>query len=155
MMRIQKTMSQSTVENISVAKAPETLNTKGPIPRSIIAKLKSIKHIEIYLAVAVIAVMVFIFFTSFGGGNNNNNTTRLPSSGGQSQTVYADEFEKRLAQTLSTIQGAGVVDVMVTERGILVIATGADNPVVRMRLFQAVQTVVGSTTKNIEIIARK
>ena len=41
----------------------------------IIAKLKSIKHIEVILAVLAVGVMLVIYFTTFAGGKEEKTQT--------------------------------------------------------------------------------
>ena len=103
-----------------------------PAPRGLLGRLngirtrlKRVKHIEIYAAVAVIALMILIFFSSMGG----KKITETPTNGNVVQTssftsnlsayesAYIRELESRLSNILSTIKGAGKVNVMIMASG--------------------------------------
>jgi len=172
--------------------------------KNIFARIRAVKHIEIYAAVAVIAVMVLIFFSSISDGNSpanapTNNLTNVEQS-------FVRDMERNLVSTLSQVQGAGAVTVMVTAvgsstleiamnidertvtqgsgnattttttvtktpiivngrpivveerkpqlRGIVILAAGANNPAVRLKLMQAVQALVADNTVNIQVLPR-
>ena len=87
-------------------------------------KLKGIKNIEIIIALVLGAVILLIYFSSFGA----DKTTNVASLSYTSTQEYAISLEERLSKTLSAINGAGQVDVMITlESGPeLVIATSTD-----------------------------
>lgn len=80
----------------------------------IISKIKSIKHIEVYLIVLLIAVVLIIWFADFG--TNANKTTKDTTST-SSLSQYTTELENKLSATLSQIEGAGSVSVMITLDG--------------------------------------
>jgi stage III sporulation protein AG len=71
-------------------------------------RVKKIKNIEIYAAIALIAVMVIIYLTTLTPkpGTDVNKA--------QSGEDYAAALEQRLESTLSQIRGAGRVTAMVT-----------------------------------------
>lgn len=79
-----------------------------------ISKIKSIKHIEVYLVVLLIAVVLIIWFADFG--TNANETTKDTTST-SSLSQYTTELENKLSATLSQIEGAGSVSVMITLDG--------------------------------------
>ncbi len=81
----------------------------------------------------------------------------LLSSGVHSSDVRS-ETEARLERVLSEVEGAGRVKVMVFEgtdgeTGVLVVATGARDVGVRLRLQTAVQTVLGIDNARIDVSA--
>ena len=80
----------------------------------IISKIKSIKHIEVYLVVLLIAVVLIIWFADFG--TNANKTTKDTTST-SSLSQYTTELVNKLSATLSQIEGAGSVSVMITLDG--------------------------------------
>ncbi|MDR3318356.1 MAG: hypothetical protein LBS99_02870 [Clostridiales bacterium] len=97
----------------------ESVQTEGNAAKKrgiagVLQKLKRIKNIEIYLALAVGAVIVLIFLSGnpFGAGAdktadaNNNNAYD-----------YCLETERKLADTLKNIYGAGDVKVMINFEG--------------------------------------
>lgn len=79
-------------------------------PASLLARIKKVKNFEIYVAVALIIIMVAIYMTTFSSGSSS-------SSKKTAEQDYAREIEKQLVNTLSQIQGAGRVEAMVTVVG--------------------------------------
>ena len=78
------------------------------------AKLKKVKHIEIY-AVVILAVLVLAIW--FWPTNENNTTTSNISNSTTTAREYAEYLENKLSKVLSTISGAGDVTCMVTLTG--------------------------------------
>lgn len=77
------------------------------------------------------------------------------SSGRSGQTAAATEQERRVAQVLSQVDNAGRVQVLIGEgedAGVLVVAEGADDIGVALRLAQAVQTLLGVENSRIEVL---
>ena len=222
MIRVQKPMSVATqnrderisiprnvVEEEAPATPPVVTTPKSDIGmgsfKNMFARIKRVKHIEVYAAVAVIAVMVFIFFSSIGGGNNS--PVNSPANLSPTEASFVREMEQRLVSTLSQVRGAGNVNAMVTAvgsstleiafnidertitqgsgtattstttitktpiivngrpvvltetkpqlKGIVIVATGANDPGVRLDLLRAVQTIVSDNRVNIEVLARR
>lgn len=165
-----------------------------------IQKLKNIKHIEIYVAVVFVLIVIAVYFSG-----NVSTSTNINSMNGSSSTFeYADYMEKKLSKLLSEVNGAGKVSVMLslegtseiiyatsTEEkintsnitngstsntiittepifasgkpiivmeympkitGVIVVAQGAEDIKVKLELLQAVQTLLGVTPSNIEIL---
>ena len=79
-------------------------------------KLKSIKNIEIIVAVIIIAVMILIYLGSLGSKTPDISSNKTPNSEIQytSAIQYAKDLEQKLENTLSKLQGAGQVNVVVT-----------------------------------------
>lgn len=91
-----------------------TGETSMPARRgNIIERLKKIKNIEIYAAVAIILVMVVIYISTLTPSANNGSSASQRTN----EDVYARELETKLTSVLSQIKGAGRVDVMVTVVG--------------------------------------
>lgn len=103
--------------------------------------LRGARKLEIYIGIAVIAALCLLIL-----GN------RYESSSGM--TV----LETRMAQVLSAIEGAGEVRIFINEdtsgnaEGVLVVAQGADNMEVRLKLMSAVAATIGTDASRIEII---
>ena len=80
-------------------------------------KIKKIKHIEIYVVVALALVIGVIYFANLSNKsqekspstNNDTNITNFSSS-----QEYASYMENKLENVLSEIKGAGDVEVMLT-----------------------------------------
>ncbi|MDD4110137.1 MAG: hypothetical protein PHS54_01135 [Clostridia bacterium] len=71
-------------------------------------RLKSIKHIEIIMAVVLGAIALLIYFSTFSGGTNK---TAYEST---STTEYIALLESKLSSVLSQIKSVGNVSVMIT-----------------------------------------
>ena len=105
------------------------------------AKLKGIKNIQIVVALIIIAVALIIY------SNVISKTKTVSKSGDVSTSVMTDE-ELRLSNVLSSIDGAGEVSVMISKLGenvvgVIVIADGAKDISVRLRLLDATSTALG------------
>lgn len=72
-------------------------------------KLKSIKHIEIIIAIILGAIALLIYFSTSSSISSNNNTYKSTNT-----SEYAVMLESKLSNVLSQIDGAGNVSVMVT-----------------------------------------
>ena len=102
--------------------------------------LRGARKIEIFLAIAAIAVLLLQGGVPF-----------------QPKT-HGTELEQRLGAILCRIDGVGNVEVMVTEAadgspaGVLVVADGAGEIGVCLRLQYAVQTLLGVEASRIEIV---
>ena len=74
-------------------------------------KLKSIKHIEVYIAIIFIIVLAGIFLSDIGG----RDEVEIQSTTKEYSTYeYASYLENKLEKVLSNINGAGSVSVMVS-----------------------------------------
>ena len=82
---------------------------KGLFGGKMFAKLKTIKHIEIYIAILACAVILLIYFSGFGASDNAAKDVEYVSI-----NAYAVEMENKLQKTLSGVAGAGEVRVMIT-----------------------------------------
>lgn len=85
--------------------------------KKIFAKLKSIKHIEIIIAVIAVALMILIFA---GIGKDSGESKVKDGTGaavGSTATGHSvSEWEKRLGEVLSNIDGVGRAEVMITAK---------------------------------------
>ena len=228
MIKIQKAMSETEVvvpvmeikpllpdtqqkENKGLATRESYMENKPSQVKTIpsfLTKLRKVKHIEIYAAVAVIAVMILIYFSTFGGSGKPSSSNTLTKS----EIDFVREMEQKLVSTLSQVRGAGRVDAMVTAvgsatleiaynidektitqnsgagsanttttivktpvivngkngpqplvlfeikpklKGVVIVASGANDPGVRLSLLRAVQALVSDPMVNIEILTRR
>lgn len=105
-------------------------------------KLKSIKHIEIIIAVIFAIIIMLIYISS-------TETKSVSTSA---------SLEARLENILSDIEGAGDVSVLINTTsnevidGVIVVASGAENITVKLNILKAVQTVLKIPTAQIEIL---
>lgn len=108
--------------------------------KKILEILRGARRIEILLALVALAILLLQFSGDFQVMNGGT------------------DLERRLAGVLSRIEGVGRVEVMVAENsagepeGVLVVAQGADDVGVCLRLQYAVQTLLGTEAARIEVV---
>ena len=105
-------------------------------------KIMAVKNLRI-MVVAIIIAVGLIIYSDIG----MTETT---------QTSTMDEEEIRLATVLSNIDGVGEVKTMITRNGseisgVLVIAEGAENISVMLKLLDATSTVMGVDKSIVEV----
>ena len=108
----------------------------------ILKKLLDIKNLKIMVIAIIIALGLIIY------SDVSTNESGVVSN--------MDQEEIRLASTLSQIEGVGEVQTMITRNGdeisgVLVIAEGAENISVMLKLLDATSTVMGVDKSVIEV----
>ena len=108
----------------------------------ILKKLLAIKNLKIMVIAIIIALGLIIY------SDVSTNESGVVSN--------MDHEEIRLASTLSQIEGVGEVQTMITRNGdkisgVLVIAEGAENISVMLKLLDATATVMGVDKSIIEV----
>ena len=73
--------------------------------------LKGKKGLDTIIVIVIIAAIAFIYFSSYGAPAETGQAVPSDSTTAQTQTV---DIEQRLSGVLSSIQGAGKVELMVT-----------------------------------------
>ncbi len=116
----------------------------------VVKKLGKIKNLQLIVAVFIIAIALVIY--SNVADKNQSETTPVSS-------VMTAE-EERLSAVLESIDGAGRVEVMVSRKGedvvgILVIAEGADDISVLLKLQRATVSAMGVDKSVVEICKMK
>ncbi len=109
-------------------------------------KIKGIKNIKIIALIFIIAISLIIYSSV--------------ATSKQTEKTFQNEDELRLASILSSIDGAGEVETMISKSsgeivGVLVIADGASNPLVRLRLLQAASSALGVDSDVVSVLSRK
>ena len=107
-----------------------------------VKKLAGIKNLKIMIVAVIIAIGLIIYS---GVGDFQ-----------PSEVTYMDDEETRLATTLSQIEGVGEVKTMITRNGdeisgVLVIAEGAENISVMLKLLDATSTAMGVDKSIVEV----
>lgn len=130
------------------------------------AKVKTIKNIEIIIGVVIICIVVLIYSTVTSKPESNKISGL---SDNKSYGENATELEMRLGEILSEIDGAGRVSVMISQEtcedgasaegqikasGVVIVADGADNVMVRMNLITATKTLLDVDADAIQIFDR-
>ena len=108
----------------------------------ILKKLLAIKNLKIMVIAIIIALGLIIY------SDVSTNESGVVSN--------MDQEEIRLASTLSQIEGVGEVQAMITRNGdeisgVLVIAEGAENISVMLKLLDATATVMGVDKSIVEV----
>ena len=139
--------------------------------KNLCEKAKTIKNIEIIVAVILIAIVLLIYASTIN--NNQSNNTRNV----EAQDITQD-IEHKLASILSEIDGAGTVTVMITYKtdfnqtemvssntsrerigtevkGVIIVAEGANDVRVKLNLIKAAQAVLDINASSIEVFAMK
>lgn len=116
-------------------------------------KLKGVKNLQIIVVIFIIAVALVIYSTVM---------TKKSAQDGDAVSVGSVQTsdEQRLSAMLSNLVGAGKVETMITQSdgkitGVLVIAEGADNITVRIRLIDATATALGVSKDIVSVFCRK
>ena len=109
-------------------------------------KIKGIKNIKIIALIFIIAIALIIYSSV--------------ATSKQTEKTFQNEDEQRLASILSSVDGAGEVETMISKSsgeivGVLVIADGASNPLVRLRLLQAASSALGVASAVVSVLSRK
>ena len=125
----------------------------------VLKKLKSIKHIEIILAVLLGLIILLVYFSSTNTLVHNKVTVSTQIG------TYLSEIENKLASLIAQIEGAGRVSVMVMSDenndneetpkivSAVVVASGANNVFVKLEIIKAVEALLGINPQNIEVLA--
>lgn len=121
---------------------------------SLLKKLRGIKNIRLIAAIFIIAIALLIYSSVATG-----NASRAADSDVSSSEMDAEEA--RLASVLRGLEGVGRVETMITRDaddeivGIIVIAEGAEDIAVRLRLLSAVTTAMGVDDKFVNVYTMK
>ena len=106
--------------------------------RKFLEELKGARSIEWFLALLAIALLIL---TQWNGASSTD--------------LARTEQEQRISSILHRIEGVGEVEVMISEEsgeGVLVVAEGANDLTVCLRLQYAIQTLLGTDAVRIEIV---
>ncbi len=117
---------------------------------SVLKKLRGVKNIQIIALIFIIAVGLIIYSSVATAKANDRSDTA---------SVMTEE-EQRLSAVLSSIEGAGRVESMITFRdgnivGVIVIAEGAESITVRLKLLDAAACALGVSKQIVNVYSRK
>ena len=118
-----------------------------------IKKLRGGKNIKLIAAAFILAAALLIYSTVAGAVSERRGDA-------ETAAVMNDE-EQRLAAVLSGIDGAGSVETMISRgtegeiTGVLVIAEGAEDITVMLRLMSAAATALGVDRKLVDVYSMK
>ena len=120
----------------------------------LLKKIKGIKNNRLIEAIFIIAVALLIYSSVA-----TNNAVRDAS--GTESAYGMDQEESRLASVLEGLEGVGRVQTMITRGGddeivgVIVIAEGAEDIGVRLRLLSAVTTAMGVDKQIVNVYTMK
>ena len=158
--------------------------------KKLFTKIKSIKNIEIYVALILALVVILIVFV----GSGSKNTTKSTAD-----ESYISQMEHKICSVIEKIDGCGKATVAISyssneERvyayetvtttsngvtkqtssivsvkgqplvtktlpptilGVVVVAKGADNPVIRLKIIEVVVTLLDVQQKDVQVFTYK
>ena len=135
-------------------------------------KLKNVKHIEIYIAVIFVVVLLLIYFSNFSK-EEGIITSKTVVTTEMSVNQYVENLECKLEEILSNISGVRDVRVMITlemgqaevnnskieltsfppVKGVIVTAKGVGDTYTKMKVLHAIESVIEVTNGNIQILS--
>lgn len=132
-------------------------------------KLKRIKHIEVYIAIIFIVILLLIYLSNFAPKKKSSqiDTNEL------SVITYIDKLENNLEDILSNIDGVTDVKVLITLdmksalvensninlsefpeiKGVIVTAKGVNNTSTKLKVLHAIEAVIEIKNDNIQILS--
>ena len=133
------------------------------------AKLKNVKHIEVYIAIIFFVIIMLIYIS----GVKTKETSKTVSAENMSVSGYIENIEKNLEDSLANIAGVSDVRVMITLdldglevvdskinlssfpkiKGVLVTAKGVNNTINKMKVLHAIESVIDIESGNIQILS--
>ena len=158
--------------------------------KKIMAKLKSVKNIEIYVALVLALVVVVIVFVGSGSKSSAKSVSDESyisqmehkicsvvenidgcgkakvaiSYSSKEENVYAYETETttsngitKQTSSIVTVKGVPLVTKTLppTILGVVVVAEGADNPIVRLKIIEVVVTLLDVQQKDVQVFTYK
>ncbi|MEG1529162.1 MAG: hypothetical protein RR338_05365 [Clostridia bacterium] len=119
-----------------------------------IKKMKGIKNIKLLAVILIIAASLIIYSSVIG------KQQKKPQEGSAVSGTVMDSEEQKLSSILSGIAGAGQVEVMITRRGeeivgVLVVAEGAKDIMVLMKLLDATTTALSVNKNIVDVYSKK
>ncbi|MCH5160079.1 MAG: hypothetical protein J1F66_04435 [Clostridiales bacterium] len=120
--------------------------------KNFFAKLKSIKNIEIYIALILAVVVILLVFA----GNGAKNTSKTVED-----DTYIDEMEHKICNVIQKIDGCGKAEVAISYDGdeyvigVVVVAEGANDPIIRFKIVEVVVTLLDVDSTSVSVFTYK
>ncbi len=114
-------------------------------------KLKSVKNLEIIIAVILALIAIAVYFAISMKGE-------VSASG---RSLEMTDSEKRVAEMISAISGIGDARVLITSAedktllGVVVVAEGVQSMDNRVKIIRLVEKATGATVDQIEIFEKE
>ena len=136
-----------------------------------LSKLKNIKHIEIYIAILFIVLILLMYLPTFSNKKGNGTSSKSELT----VVAYIENLEQNLEEIISNIRGVTNVNVMITLdmkhaevvdskitinnfpdiKGVVITAEGVDDTATKLKVLHAVETVLEIKNGCIEILSSK
>ncbi|MCR4725658.1 MAG: hypothetical protein K5753_00335 [Clostridia bacterium] len=116
-----------------------------------IAKLRSVKNVEIVLAAILALIAIVAYFAISANGRKSRYAPTLATE------VKMTDEEQRLSALLSKIQGIGEARVYISYgdkkdvTGVVIVAKGADTSEKRVSVVRCVEIATGASVDQIQI----
>ena len=117
------------------------------------SKLKSIKNIEIYVALILALIVIVCVFA----GNGAKNVSKTVDD-----DTYIGEMEHKICSVIQKIAGCGKAQVAISYAsnqedviGVVVVAEGADDPILRFKIVEVVVTLLDVDSTNVQVFTYK
>ena len=117
------------------------------------AKLKSIKNIEMYVALILAVIVILLVFV--GSGTKNTSKT-------VADDTYIGKMEHKICSVIQNIAGCGKADVVISYSeneqnvtGVVVVAEGANDPIFRFKIVEVVVTLLDVDQSAVAVFAYK
>ncbi len=133
-------------------------NNSGDKMREILTKIKGIKNIKLIICILTVAIALLIYGNVVGKIDKDK---KEPVATDTARNVAYSESEEKLADILEQIDGIGKTKVMISYdenekiKGVIVVATGADNPLAEWKIRHAVQTALKIDYHSVEVYSAK
>ena len=121
--------------------------------KNFLAKVKSIKNIEIYIALILAAIVIIIVFA----GSSTKNVSKTVSD-----DTYISEMEHKICSVIQNIDGCGKADVVISYGsssddviGVVVVAEGANDPIIRFKIVEVVVTLLDVDSTDVAVFTYK
>ncbi len=128
-------------------------------------KLKSVRHIEIIIAVIAVAIMLFVYF---GSSASCSAVSETGINGAADEYDYCTKVTGELESKLSEIEGVGDATVLVNwesgvtdddtgfpkAEGVIIICDGGNDISVKLKLISSVAAYFGIDEDSINVLAK-
>ena len=120
--------------------------------KSFFAKLKSIKNIEVYVALILAVIVLLLVFV----GNGSKNASKTVAD-----DTYMGEMEHKICSVIRNIDGCGKAHVVISYGadedvvGVVVVAEGASDPIIRFKIVEVVVTLLDVDSSCVSVFTYK
>ena len=117
------------------------------------SKISSIKNIEIYAALILAVIVIVLVFVGSGAKNTSQSVA---------DDTYIGQMEHKICSVIQKIAGCGKAEVAISCStgddsvvGVVVVAEGADDPIVKFKIVAVVVTLLGVDKTDVAVFTYK